>query len=172
MRWKKYLDDYIADSGVQGVRSLVAFSGTVDDPELLGDGLTERTQNTGVQADLAEAFKPSTYNVMIVAEKYQTGFDQPRLVAMYVDKKLGGVQAVQTLSRLNRTYPGKDKTFVLDFVNEPEEVLEAFLPYFRKATLTAKTDANLIYDVVTKLDASGIYTMSEVEQAFDAALAA
>ena len=103
-------------------------------------------------SDLAEAFKPSTYNVMIVAEKFQTGFDQPRLVAMYVDKKLGGVQAVQTLSRLNRTYPGKDKTFVLDFVNEPEEVLEAFLPYYRKATLTATTDPNLIYDLVTKLD--------------------
>lgn len=171
VRWKKYLDDYIADAGVQGVRSLVAFSGTVDDPELLGDGLTERTQNPGVQSDLAEAFKPVTYNVMIVAEKFQTGFDQPRLVAMYVDKKLGGVQAVQTLSRLNRTYPGKDKTFVLDFVNDPQEVLDAFLPYYRKATLTATTDPNLIYDLVTKLDSAGIYEMAEVEQAFDAALA-
>jgi len=171
VRWKKYLDDYIADAGVQGVRSLVAFSGTVDDPELLGDGLTERTQNPGVQSDLAEAFKPATYNVMIVAEKFQTGFDQPRLVAMYVDKKLGGVQAVQTLSRLNRTYPGKDKTFVLDFVNDPQDVLDAFLPYYRKATLTATTDPNLIYDLVTKLDSAGIYEMAEVEQAFDAALA-
>ncbi len=170
VRWKKYLDDYIADAGVHGVRSLVAFSGTVDDPELLGNGLTERTQNSGVQSDLAEAFKPATYNVMIVAEKFQTGFDQPRLVAMYVDKKLGGVQAVQTLSRLNRTHPGKDKTFVLDFVNEPQELLDAFLPYYRKATLTATTDPNLIYDLVGKLDSSGIYTMAEVEQAFDAAL--
>jgi len=171
VRWKKYLDDYIASSGATGVRSLVAFSGTVDDPELLGDGLTERTQNPGVQADLAEAFRPSTYNVMIVAEKFQTGFDQPRLVAMYVDKKLGGVQAVQTLSRLNRVHPGKETTFVLDFVNEPQEVLEAFLPYYGQATLTATTDPNLIYDLVTKLDSSGIYTMSEVEQSFDAALA-
>jgi type I restriction enzyme R subunit len=108
---------------------------------------------------------------MIVAEKFQTGFDQPRLVAMYVDKRLGGVQAVQTLSRLNRTYPGKDKTYVLDFVNDPHEVLEAFKPYYRKAELTGITDPNLIYDLVTKLDASGIYTMHEVEQAFDAALA-
>lgn len=171
VRWKKSLDDYIAHSGVAGVRSLVAFSGAVDDPELLGLGLTERTQNPGVQSDLAEAFKPSTYNVMIVAEKFQTGFDQPRLVAMYVDKKLGGVQAVQTLSRLNRTHPGKGRTFVLDFVNEPQEVLDAFLPYYRQATLTATTDPNLIYDLVAKLDSSGIYTMSEVEQAFDAALA-
>lgn len=172
VRWKKYLDAYIADAGVQGVRSLVAFSGTVDDPDDVGDGLTEKTQNPGLHtSDLAEAFKPSTFNVMIVAEKFQTGFDQPRLVAMYVDKKLGGVQAVQTLSRLNRTYPGKDKTFVLDFVNEPLDVLDAFRDYYRKAKLTALTDPNLIYDLVAKLDASGIYTMSEVEQAFDAALA-
>lgn len=172
VRWKKYLDAYIADAGVHGVRSLVAFSGTVDDPDDVGDGLTEKTQNPGLHtSDLAEAFKPSTFNVMIVAEKFQTGFDQPRLVAMYVDKKLGGVQAVQTLSRLNRTYPGKDKTFVLDFVNEPLDVLEAFRDYYRKAELTALTDPNLIYDLVTKLDASGIYTTSEVEQAFDAALA-
>lgn len=172
VRWKKYLDAYITDAGVQGVRSLVAFSGTVDDPDDVGDGLTEKTQNPGLHSsDLAEAFKPSTFNVMIVAEKFQTGFDQPRLVAMYVDKKLGGVQAVQTLSRLNRTYPGKDKTFVLDFVNEPLDVLDAFKDYYRKAELTALTNPNLIYDLVTKLDASGIYTMSEVEQAFDAALA-
>lgn len=172
VRWKKYLDAYIADAGVHGVRSLVAFSGTVDDPDDVGDGLTEKTQNPGLHtSDLAEAFKPSTYNVMIVAEKFQTGFDQPRLVAMYVDKKLGGVQAVQTLSRLNRTYPGKEKTFVLDFVNEPHDVLDAFRDYYRKAELTALTDPNLIYDLVTKLDASGVYTMSEVERAFDAALA-
>lgn len=171
VRWKKYLDRYLADSHVEGVKALVAFSGTVDDPDDVGVGLTERTQNPGVVSDLAEAFKPSTYNVMIVAEKYQTGFDQPRLVAMYVDKKLGGVQAVQTLSRLNRTHPGKDTTFVLDFVNEPQDILDAFLPYYRKATLTATTDPNLIYDLVGKLDAAGIYTMNEVKQAFDAALA-
>ena len=170
VRWKKYLDNYITDAGVLGVRSLVAFSGTVEDPDDVGEGLTEQNQNPGVQSDLAEAFKPATYSVMIVAEKFQTGFDQPRLVAMYVDKKLGGVQAVQTLSRLNRTHPGKDKTFVLDFVNDPQEVLDAFLPYYRKATLTATTDPNLIYDLVAKLDSAGIYDMTEVEQAFDAAL--
>lgn len=171
VRWKKYLDAYLSHSGVQGVKALVAFSGTVDDPEDVGEGLTEKTQNPGAwTSDLAAAFKPSTFNVMIVAEKFQTGFDQPRLVAMYVDRRLGGVQAVQTLSRLNRTYPGKDKTFVLDFVNEPLEVLGAFKEYYRKATLTATTDPNLIYDLTTKLDAAGIYTTAEVEQAFDAAL--
>ena len=172
VRWKKYLDAYLADGHIQDVRALVAFSGTVDDPDDVGESLTEKTQNPGVwTSDLAEAFKPAVYNVMIVAEKFQTGFDQPRLVAMYVDKKLGGVQAVQTLSRLNRTHPGKDKTFVLDFVNEPEAILEAFLPYYRKATLTATTDPNLVYDLKTKLDSSGIYHWSEVEQAFAAALA-
>lgn len=172
VRWKKYLDTYLSDSRIQGVKALVAFSGTVEDPEDVGEGLTEKTQNPGLwTSDLAAAFKPSTYNVMIVAEKFQTGFDQPRLVAMYVDRKLGGVQAVQTLSRLNRTYPGKDKTFVLDFVNEPLEILDAFKDYYRKATLTATTDPNLIYDLVTKLDGAGIYTMAEVAQAFDSALA-
>lgn len=172
VRWKKYLDAYLADQKVDDVKALVAFSGTVDDPEDVGENLTEHTQNPGLwTSDLAEAFKPSTYNVMIVAEKFQTGFDQPRLVAMYVDKKLGGVQAVQTLSRLNRTYPGKDKTFVLDFVNQPEDVLEAFKPYYRKAELTAVTDPNLIYDVQSKLDSAGIYDNSEVERAFEAALA-
>ncbi|WP_460775104.1 type I restriction endonuclease subunit R [Microbacterium sp. GXF7504] len=170
VRWKKYLDKYLDDTGVTDVRSLVAFSGTVDDPEDVGENLTERTQNPGAQSDLAEAFKPATFNVMIVAEKFQTGFDQPRLVAMYVDKKLGGVQAVQTLSRLNRTYPGKDKTFVLDFVNEPQDVLDAFLPYYRKAFLTATTDPHIIYDLVAKLDSSGIYDIAEIRQAFDAAL--
>jgi len=171
VRWKKYLDTYLSDSRIQGVKALVAFSGTVEDPEDVGEGLTEKTQNPGLwTSDLAAAFKPSTYNVMIVAEKFQTGFDQPRLVAMYVDRKLGGVQTVQTLSRLNRTYPGKDKTFVLDFVNEPLEILDAFKAYYRKATLTATTDPNLIYDLVTKLDGAGIYTMAEVSHAFDAAL--
>jgi len=172
VRWKKYLDKYLADNHIGDVKALVAFSGTVEDPDDVGTGLTEKTQNPGLwTADLAEAFKPSTYNVMIVAEKFQTGFDQPRLVAMYVDKRLGGVQAVQTLSRLNRTYPGKDKTFVLDFVNDPQEILEAFLPYYRNASLTATTDPNIIYDLVTKLDTSGIYEWSEVEKAFAAALA-
>ena len=172
VRWKKYLDAYLSDARISGVKALVAFSGTVEDPEDVGEGLTEKTQNPGLwTSDLAEAFKQSTYNVMIVAEKFQTGFDQPRLVAMYVDRKLGGVQAVQTLSRLNRTYPGKDSTFVLDFVNEPLDVLDAFKAYYRKATLTATTDPNLIYDLVAKLDSAGIYTMAEIEQAFDAALA-
>jgi type I restriction enzyme R subunit len=171
VRYKKYLDKYLADHQITNVKSLVAFSGTVDDPGDVGEGLTESNMNPGAQSDLAEAFKPATYNVMIVAEKFQTGFDQPRLVAMYVDKRLGGVQAVQTLSRLNRTYPGKDTTYILDFVNDPGEVLEAFLPYYRKAALTDVTDPNLLLDLTTKLDVEGIYTLDEVRQAMDAAIA-
>lgn len=172
VRWKKYLDRYLADHQITDVRALVAFSGTVEDPEDVGEGLTEHTMNPGLHtSDLAEAFKPATYNVMIVAEKFQTGFDQPRLVGMYVDKRLAGVQAVQTLSRLNRTYPGKDTTYILDFVNDPQDVLDAFTPYYRQATLTATTDPNLIYDLVSKLDASDLYTMAEVTAAYEAAYA-
>ena len=172
VRWKKYLDAYVADNRITGVKSLVAFSGTVDDLDDVGVGLTEATQNRGAGADLAEVFKGPVYNVMIVAEKFQTGFDQPRLIAMYVDRKLGGVQAVQTLSRLNRMYPGKDKTFVLDFVNEPDDVLEAFKPYFLEAELTDVTDPNQIFELTSKLDSSGIYLLDEVRETFDAALAA
>lgn len=162
VRYKRELDAYVAEQGYRDVAALVAFSGTVND-EIVGEGLTEANMNPGVRGvDLAEAFKPSTYNVMIVANKFQTGFDQPRLVAMYVDKKLGGVQAVQTLSRLNRTAPGKDRTFILDFVNKPGEIREAFLPYYRDARLTGESDPNLIHDLAMKLDASGLYTLDEV----------
>ncbi len=162
VRYKHALDAYIAEKGYTDVASLVAFSGSVND-DIVGEGLTEANMNPGLNGrDLADAFKPSTYNVMIVANKFQTGFDQPRLVAMYVDKKLGGVQAVQTLSRLNRTAPGKERTFVLDFVNKPEEIREAFLPYYRDARLTGVSDPNLIHDLAAKLDASGLYTLEEV----------
>ena len=102
---------------------------------------------------------------MIVANKFQTGFDEPLLVAMYVDKKLAGVNAVQTLSRLNRIAPayGKDATFVLDFVNEPNDILTAFQPYYRDAYLDTATDPNLVHDLRTKLDTAGLYTPAEVE---------
>lgn len=162
VRYKRELDAYVSQHGYRDVAALVAFSGSVDD-EIVGDGLTEANMNPGVRGvDLAEAFKPSTYNVMIVANKFQTGFDQPRLVAMYVDKKLGGVQAVQTLSRLNRTAPGKNRTFILDFVNDPADILLAFQPYYREARLTGESDPNLIHDLAAKLDASGLYTLDEV----------
>jgi type I restriction enzyme, R subunit len=103
---------------------------------------------------------------MIVANKFQTGFDQPKLCAMYVDKKLAGVECVQTLSRLNRTYPGKSETgtFVLDFFNDPQDILDAFQPYYQTAELADVSDPDLIFDLFDKLRAAGIFTWQEVEQ--------
>src|SRR5690606_39712516 len=100
---------------------------------------------------------------LLVANKFQTGFDQPLLCGMYVDKKLGGIQAVQTLSRLNRAYPGKDTTYVLDFVNEAGEVLKAFKTYYETAELEATTDPNLIFDLRAKLDARSEEHTSELQ---------
>jgi type I restriction enzyme R subunit len=95
--------------------------------------------------------------VLLVANKFQTGFDQPLLCGMYVDKRLADIQAVQTLSRLNRAHPGKDTTYVLDFVNDPAEVLEAFKKYYTTAELAATTDPNQVFDLRAKLDAAGHY---------------
>lgn len=116
--------------------------------------------------DMRKAFDTDDYQVMIVANKFQTGFDQPKLVAMYVDKKLAGVECVQTLSRLNRVYPGKRDTgtFILDFFNEPDDILTAFRPYFQTAELADVSDPNLIFDLYDKLRAAGIFTWTEVEQ--------
>ena len=120
--------------------------------------------NPGLQGrDLREAFAGDDYQILLVANKFQTGFDQPLLVAMYVDKRLAGVAAVQTLSRLNRIAPGKDETFILDFVNDPEEILAAFAPYYKTAQLTAVTDPNLIHRLQAKLDDVRLYTASEVD---------
>jgi type I restriction enzyme R subunit len=165
VRYKLAFDNYIAEKGYRGLSALVAFSGEVEDSELSPEAFTEGNMNPDLRGrKLAEAFKGNEFQVMLVANKFQTGFDQPLLVSMYVDKKLSGVTAVQTLSRLNRTAKGKDVTYVLDFVNEPQEILEAFQPYFRDAQLTEITDQNLVNDIETKLDHSGIYDMSEVEE--------
>lgn len=171
VRYKKAIDDYIAKKGYTEIGTLVAFSGDVED-DVTGPGpFNERTLNPGLRGrDLRTAFATSEYKVMLVANKFQTGFDQPLLCAMYVDKQLSGVTAVQTLSRLNRTYPsaGKDRTFVLDFVNKPEDILEAFKPYYRQAHLETETDPNLIHDLQAKLDQAGIYTDAEIDALVDA----
>src|SRR5256885_15663470 len=112
----------------------------------------------------AEIFKQDAYRILIVANKFQTGFDQPQLHTMYVDKKLGGVNAVQTLSRLNRTYPGKNETMVLDFANEAEEIQQAFAPYYEKTLLSEGTDPNLLYDLQTRLTGYHCYTEEEVNR--------
>ncbi|OJY56388.1 type I restriction endonuclease [Thiobacillus sp. 0-1251] len=164
VRYKLAMDKYIKAQGYRDVSTLVAFSGDVNDPESGPSPFNESNMNPGLNGrDMREAFATDEYQVMLVANKFQTGFDQPLLVAMYVDKKLAGVSAVQTLSRLNRTYPGKTDTFVLDFVNDPGEILTAFRTYFRAAQLSGVSDPNLIHDLQAKLDATGIYLPEEVE---------
>jgi type I restriction enzyme, R subunit len=171
VRYKLAMDRYIAEHGYDEVTSLVAFSGDVTDEDSGPDSFNETNMNPGLKGrDLRTAFGTNDYRVMIVANKFQTGFDQPLLVAMYVDKRLDGVVAVQTLSRLNRTYPkaGKDTTYVLDFVNDPGQILSAFKPYYREAWLAAETDPNLIHDLRTKLDVAGIYTTAEIDSLVEA----
>jgi type I restriction enzyme, R subunit len=165
VRYKKAFDAYIAKKKYTDCKALVAFSGAVTDAESDVVKAGESDMNAGKEREdgIKEAFATDGYQVLIVASKFQTGFDQPKLVAMYVDKRLDGVMAVQTLSRLNRTYPGKDTTFVLDFRNKPDDILKAFLPYYRTAKLSAVTDPNLVHMLRAKLDAVGIYLWAEVE---------
>jgi type I restriction enzyme R subunit len=165
VRWKLAIDQYIQEKGYP-LGTLVAFSGEVSDPELGPDGFTERTAtlNPGLKGDIREAFKGSDYQILLVANKFQTGFDQPLLCGMYVDRRLDGIQAVQTLSRLNRCHPGKDTTFVVDFVNEPDAILAAFKTYYATAELAEATDPNLILDLKTKLDAQGHYDEFEIDR--------
>lgn len=178
VRYKHSFDKYITDKGYQKIHAMVAFSGEVEftekDPNataLLGNKYTESNMNPNLKGrDMRKAFDTDDYQVMIVANKFQTGFDQPKLCAMYVDKKLGGVECVQTLSRLNRTYPGKAETgtFVLDFFNEPQDILDAFQPYYQTAELADVSDPDKIFDLFDKLRAAGIFTWTEVEQFCDA----
>ncbi|WP_086982442.1 type I restriction endonuclease subunit R [Vibrio aphrogenes] len=163
VRYKKAFDDYIEKKGYTDVRSLVAFSGTVEDPEVLGVNYTEVGMNNGIaEKALPEAFETDDYKVLLVAEKYQTGFDQPLLHTMYVDKKLSGIQAVQTLSRLNRTAAGKEDTFVLDFRNEPDEIFEAFKPFYRVTHAEELTDPHHLYRLQTQIDEHQVIHENEV----------
>jgi type I restriction enzyme R subunit len=178
VRYKLSFDKYITEKGYQKIFSMVAFSGEVEftdkDPNssgMIGDKFTETNMNPNLKGrDMRKAFDSDDYQVMIVANKFQTGFDQPKLCAMYVDKKLGGVECVQTLSRLNRMFPSKAQTgtFVLDFFNDSEEILAAFQPYFQTAELDDVSDPNLIFELFDKLRAASIFTWSEVEQFCDA----
>jgi len=174
VRYKLAFDKYVADHGYTDVAALVAFSGEVKDTESgSNEPFTETGMNPGLKGrDLRDAFATDEFQVMLVANKFQTGFDQPKLVAMYVDKKLGGVQAVQTLSRLNRTFaPLKDQTFVLDFANEVSDIVDAFSPYYEATTLADVTDPNIVHDTERKLAVTGIYEASEVDSLVDAYLA-
>lgn len=166
VRWHKAMTAYIKDRAYPlGV--LVAFSGEVDDKESFLEPVTENNPllNPGLKGmDIKSAFKKEQYHILLVANKFQTGFDEPLLCGMYIDKKLGGIQAVQTLSRLNRAYPGKSTTYILDFVNKAEEILNAFKLYYETAELEATTDPHIIYDLRAKLDAMGYYDDFEVDK--------
>ncbi|HEX7242648.1 MAG TPA: DEAD/DEAH box helicase family protein [Longimicrobiaceae bacterium] len=166
VRWQLAINRYIRERGY-AVRTLVAFSGEVSDAESGPEPFTERSAllNPDLRGrDIREAFHTDEYRILLVANKFQTGFDEPLLCGMYVDRRLAGIQAVQTLSRLNRARPGKDTTYVVDFVNEPSEILEAFQKYFTTAHLTDVTDPHLVYDLRAKLDGAGHYDDFEVER--------
>jgi type I restriction enzyme R subunit len=170
VRWKLAIDSYIHAQNY-GLGTLVAYSGEVNDPSSLPEAVTENSAqlNPGLKnRDIRDAFATDEFQILLVANKFQTGFDQPLLCGMYVDKKLAGIQAVQTLSRLNRAYNGphglKDTTYILDFANEPQEILAAFQTYYETAELAGVTDPELIFGLRAKLDATGHYDDFEVDR--------
>jgi type I restriction enzyme R subunit len=178
IRYKQAFDKYVAEQNYANIQAMVAFSGEVefadhdaDSSHLVGQKFTETNMNPNLKGrEMRKAFDSDDFQVMIVANKFQTGFDQPKLSAMYVDKKLGGVECVQTLSRLNRTYPGKAEsgTFVLDFFNEPQEILDAFQPYYQTAELADVSNPDIVYDLAEKLKSARIFLMTEVEKFVEA----
>lgn len=155
-KYKKAFDKYLAETG-NPYKAIVAFSGEIN-------GQTEAALNHFSSAAIPDEFKKSEYRFLIVANKYQTGFDQPLLHTMYVDKKLGGVNAVQTLSRLNRIAPGKKDTFVLDFANDADEIKKSFDPFFETTILGEATDPNKLFDLQSSLDAFQVYTPEQVRE--------
>ncbi len=161
VRYKHAFDEYIKKKGYKDMKTLVAFSGTVKDG---GVDYKESDMNGFKESELPERFATDEYQVLLVAEKYQTGFDQPLLHTMYVDKKLSGVKAVQTLSRLNRKCAGKDDTFILDFVNKAEDIQEAFKPYYQATIVEEVTEPNLLYDIETQLHSYGVYLKEELDK--------
>jgi type I restriction enzyme R subunit len=162
---KRYFDEFqrqIQEKNYQDIKILVAFSGKVIDDDF-PDGVTEPQLTKCSEKELPNVFEKDEYKILICADKFQTGFDQPLLHTMYVDKKLSGVKAVQTLSRLNRTCPGKEDTFILDFANDRETILASFQPYYELTTVKDEPSPNHLYDLKAKLDAKQIYWQSEVE---------
>jgi type I restriction enzyme R subunit len=163
VRYKQSFDKYIRSKGYTDIRTLVAFSGSVEDPDAPGKTYTEVGMNEGIkESELPKKFDTDQYQVLLVAEKYQTGFDQPLLHTMYVDRKLSGLRAVQTLSRLNRTCSGKEDTFVLDFRNKPEEIYAAFKPYYEDTPTEPITDAQHLYRLQHQIEELALFDESEV----------
>lgn len=164
VRYKQEFDNYIGKHGYTDVKALVAFSGSVDDPDLQEISYTESEMNGFSDKELPSKFATPEYHVLIVAEKYQTGFDQPLLHTMFVDKKLGDVKAVQTLSRLNRTTGGKKDTFVLDFENTVDDIVEAFQPYYEITTVDEPTDPNILYNFDSRLRAAPVLRQLDIDE--------
>ncbi|RVU90001.1 type I restriction endonuclease subunit R [Flavobacterium columnare] len=162
VRYKQSFDEVIKAKGYN-IKSLVAFSGEVKDDKLPDTLYTEVEMNKGIkEKELPEHFATPEYSILLVADKYQTGFDQPLLHTMYVDKRLSGIQAVQTLSRLNRTHPLKEDTFVLDFVNDREEIQAAFKTYYEGAVLGQEADPNNLYRIQQELLVEDIFTYDDI----------
>lgn len=163
---KRYFEEfqrYINEKGYShNIKILVAFSGKVYDDNY-PTGVSEPTLTGYGEQELPQVFEKDDYKILIVADKYQTGFDQPLLHTMYIDKKLSGVKAVQTLSRLNRIYPGKEDTFVLDFANDRRTILDSFQPYYEATTLRGTMDVNHLYDLKNWLDKFQLYSQSDIE---------
>jgi len=175
VRWQLAMQKYIAGKGY-GLGTLVAFSGEVNDEESGPEPFSETSKalNPGLKGDIRETFKGPNFHVLIVANKFQTGFDQPLLCGMYIDRRLAGIQAVQTLSRLNRAWQSgelkKETTYVLDFANSADDILTAFKTYYETAELEAVTDPNQVLDLRAKLDALGYYDDFEVDRVVKAEL--
>jgi type I restriction enzyme R subunit len=159
VRFKKIVDEYLKDQNLP-IKALVAFSGTVKDGSL---EYTESQMNGSPENQTAEIFKEDDCKFLIVAEKFQTGFDEPLLTAMYVDKKLSNVNCVQTLSRLNRKRPDKEETFVLDFVNETDDIKEAFQPYYATTVLSEATDPNILHDLQRDILNYRLFSEQEID---------
>lgn len=167
LSWSKKMDAYIDEKGYDDMSTLVAFSGSLTDEA--GESVTEVAVND--RGDVAKAFREEgIYKVLIVANKFQTGFDEPRLIAMYVDKKLSGVATVQTLSRLNRVHPGKTAPMVVDFRNTPASVQDDFKLYYSDAHIDGDVDPNALITLGERLDTSGLYTHEEMDAVADAFL--
>src|SRR5262249_29327753 len=162
VRYRLAVDAYLKEKSYPW-KALVAFSGTVRDPET-GADFTEASMNGFSEAQTARTFEQPEYRFLIVAEKFQTGLDQPLLHTMYVDKKLSGVNTVQTLSRLNRVYPGKEDTVVLDFANDADEIINAFKPYYETTLLSEATDPNLLYDLQNALLGFGVFSKTDIDE--------
>lgn len=161
IRYKEEFDNYIKEKGYFDIKTLVAFSGKVI-YDLYPEGITEVEMNGFSEKELPNRFSTDEYSLLLVADKYQTGFDQPLLHTMYVDKKLSGVKAVQTLSRLNRMYPGKEDTFILDFTNETEDILASFQPYYELTTVIENSDPNHLYDLKAEIEKTQIIWNTEI----------